>query len=310
MTMTKTTSAQGSARTLLAVFSYMPAFQPLAVLALVITLLSITGCSEDSKKDVSQASTPTATVEGSPDSSVPSLLPKAAPSAKNLAVLQHIQDILEQSVKSTQALADNTQAFVGAPSAELHTRLLDSYTNAHQDYRLAFASAHVSEQALFSAFQIDDQPLLKGYLDSVDGYPHSGLINSELPIDLATLESEYQFSDPMYLTLGFQPYAFILSGDPSHPVAAWRRFADEGTEKQKNTAQRRRSYLSLLANQIHKKVTEQHDFVQSLEAVDLGRLEDQEFWQNYTNEEQSLSGNESAEKIKALITTLRGLHKA
>lgn len=274
--------------------------------SLVASMLALSACSNSTNE---ATDSPLATQEQASESQVAKQASIATPNAQNLAILTQVQASFKQSRASAQTLTESTRVYTASPSAEAHTALLDLFKLAHQDYRVALATTHISTQALLSAHMIDDAPLLNGYLDSVEGYPHSGLINSELPLTAESLAREYQFSDPLYLTLGFHPYAFILAGDPSHPVAAWRRFADEGTDKQKNAAQRRRDYLVVLAEQIQAKISEQHDFLSSLQALDISQLKDDAFWETYIAAEKERSGQETSEKIKHLITELRALAK-
>jgi putative iron-regulated protein len=65
------------------------------------------------------------------------------------------------------------------------------------------------------AIRIDQSPLLAGYLDAVEGYPQSGYVFAPLPINEETLNKEHQFSDTLYVTLGFHAVEFLLWGENS-----------------------------------------------------------------------------------------------
>ncbi|KZY74605.1 hypothetical protein A3742_08510 [Oleiphilus sp. HI0071] len=213
---------------------------------------------------------------------------------------------------ATQANALNTEtkAFLASPTEQGHADLLQTYQKAHQSYRLASAVLFLASGQSASNLLIDAFPMLPGYLDSVEGYPSSGLIHSEMNINLKTLEDEHQFSDELYLTLGFHPYEFILTGDPSSPIAAWRRFTIEGTEKQKLAAQRRSAYLALLATQLQNDIEQQTLWWQKSKPVRLAFLNDERVMEEYLEKERDHSGESGAKHIKAFWLSLDALQKS
>ncbi|WP_020410331.1 imelysin family protein [Hahella ganghwensis] len=82
-------------------------------------------------------------------------------------------------------------------------------------YVLDQPAALLERQPANSAFTygslIDQTPMLAGYLDTVGGYPASGLIHAlDLPISQPLLEDKHLFADPMFLTFGMHPLEFIL----------------------------------------------------------------------------------------------------
>lgn len=200
-----------------------------------------------------------------------------------------------------------TDTFLASPSEQAHSTLLEAYQRAHQSYRLAAAVLFLASGQTTENLAIDAAPMLPGYLDSVEGYPNSGLIHSEMNLDLNTLKDEHQFSDQLYLTLGFHPFEFILQGDPSSPIAAWRRFVSEGTEKQKSAAQRRTTYLSLLANNLRSDIRQQALLWQKTKSVRKAFLNDPRIMEDYLEKEKEHSGEAGAERIKAFWLSLDAL---
>lgn len=212
-------------------------------------------------------------------------------------------DAANQSVALTQA----SKSFLEAPSEKAHTSLQQQYQLAHSAYRLGAVVLYLSSGTAQANTMIDAFPMLPGYLDSVEGYPSSGLIHSEVGIDLATLQEEHQFSDELYLTLGFHPFEFILNGDPSAPIPAWRRFVLEGTDKQKAAAQRRAEYLRLIAETLQADIQQQLNQWQQEKTVRLAFLKDQREMESYLETETEHSGEEGAARIKAFWLSLDAL---
>lgn len=223
------------------------------------------------------------------------------------ALLLELEEKLLDAAAQANALNTATNAFLASPSEPAHNELLDTYQQAHQSYRLASAVFFLASGQNASNLMIDAFPMLPGYLDSVEGYPSSGLIHSEISIDLKTLKNEHQFSDQLYLTLGFHPFEFILAGDPSSPIAAWRRFAIEGTEKQKISAQRRSGYLALLASRLQNDIEQRVIWWQKSKPVRLAFLNDERVMEEYLGEEREHTGDAGAERIKSFWLSLDAL---
>lgn len=61
---------------------------------------------------------------------------------------------------------------------------------------------------------IDSWPIEGGYIDYVDGYPFSGIVNDlALPLTTDNLLSQHGFADPSYVSLGFHALEFMLWGE-------------------------------------------------------------------------------------------------
>jgi len=111
------------------------------------------------------------------------------------------------------------------------------------------------------ASQLDATPQLSGYLDTVPGYPTSGIIHaSGLELSPALLAEKHQFSDPLFLTYGLHPLEFMLWSEtgltadilqPEPPNAARQQPAEEAQAplSDPNLLQRRLQLTRLIASQ-------------------------------------------------------------
>ncbi|WP_049723478.1 imelysin family protein [Gilvimarinus polysaccharolyticus] len=98
-------------------------------------------------------------------------------------------------------------------------------------------------QALSS---IDQQPIAAGYLDSVTGYPHSGLINDiSLDINHTHLRQQHGLTAANEASLGLHPLEFILFGETGQRRAADFVQATAGTATLLDPHNRRRDYLTV-----------------------------------------------------------------
>lgn len=271
---------------------------------LTASCIALTAC--DSPRPTPEPPNP----ETSPETQTDQQTEKKEQNKPSLALILELEAKLLDAASQANTLDTQTKTFVASPSEQAHTNLLEAYEQTHQSYRFAAAVLFLASGQNASNLMIDSFPMLPGYLDSVEGYPSSGLIHSEISIDLKTLEDEHQFSDQLYLTLGFHPYEFILTGDPSSPIAAWRRFAIEGTDKQKVAAQRRSDYLTLLANHLHNDIQQQALWWQKSKPVRLAFLNDQRVMERYLEEEKAHTGDAGVERIKTFWLSLDALQKS
>lgn len=62
--------------------------------------------------------------------------------------------------------------------------------------------------------QLDSWPIEGGYIDHIEGYPFSGIVNDlTLNIDEETIRSQHGFTDPSNASLGYHALEFMLWGD-------------------------------------------------------------------------------------------------
>ena len=276
--------------------------------SLIFSVALLNGCSNDSPPLKEVNLEVNAATEPKPEAVV--RVPTNEIQSPVSSLKMRLEDLLATSELESANLANATDAFTRKPTEEAFASLVLQYESAHQAYRLARVSALLDASAMIDDKHIDDAPMLPGYLDSVEGYPSSGLIYSELPIEITTMLQEYKFSDELYLTLGFHPYEFILKGDASSPVAAWRRFNEEGTEKHSLAAERRRTYLTLLANTLHKDISEQAALWRQSATIDATKLDDEMLKEKIIEDERAHSDKETAQAIASLWDDLDKLAKS
>jgi uncharacterized iron-regulated protein len=268
---------------------------------LLLSSLSLAACNP-SQPTSSEAKPDTSTIRMTEQASAPTSSERISS-----ALASELEATLTEAVNQALALSEASKSFIATPSEKTHTSLQQQYQRAHSAYRLAAVVVHLSSGQVQANTMIDAFPMLPGYLDSVEGYPNSGLIHSEISIDLATLQDEHQFSDELYLTLGFHPFEFILNGDPSEPIPAWRRFVVEGTDKQKAAAQRRAEYLLLIAEALRTDIQQELTQWQQTKSIRLAFLKDQREMESYLETETQHTGAEGAERIKAFWLSLDAL---
>ena len=97
--------------------------------------------------------------------------------------------------------------------------------------------------------RIDQHPLIPGYLDSVPGYPLSGLIHSDIELNESVLHQEHQLGDPAYVALGFHALKFMLYGEEGSLKRLVTDFAPLSSSS-KDISKRRRTRFVLLLSQL------------------------------------------------------------
>jgi len=205
--------------------------------------------------------------------------PLSAPAPEKLSEPQHTysEDSAEHSAAAATLITSYQHAYAKAASdaSDLRTQINDFYTGPDQNklnqLRAQLSSAHQSfhiaeTSQVFNLIhpvldstslkepihhpirvRLDQHPLIAGYLDTVEGYPASGIVHSEIDITLENLNDEHQFSDVAYVALGFHALEFLLNGsDPE------KRFAQlqPSDPEEKHTAERRETFIKVLGEQI------------------------------------------------------------
>lgn len=205
--------------------------------------------------------------------------PLGTPESERLTEPLHTysENTAEHSAAASTIIASYQHAYAKAASdtADLRSRIDDFYAEPNQD-RLntlrqqlheAHQSFHIAETSLVfdlnhpvldSAsiaepihhpirIRLDQYPLIAGYLDTVEGYPASGIVHSEIDITLENLNDEHQFSDTAYVALGFHALGFLLHGsDPEQRLAQLHTTNPDELQ----TAKRRETYIKILGEQI------------------------------------------------------------
>ena len=155
--------------------------------------------------------------------------------------------------------------FIQTPNQENRLAAQQSWSKAHQSFQtmkpaflfLKHISATVSGPSLKLIDHMDSWPVTPGYLDSIDGYPYSGIVNDvTLPLNKNSLLEQHSFSDQSEASLGLHVIEFFLWGESSQQlkpleqyraVRQWQR-EEEHLPISQHPNNRRRQYLTLLSS--------------------------------------------------------------
>ena len=203
----------------------------------------------------------------SPSSQAEKVAPTKADTPNYLPALQaEITQTWQELIDSAQALNEQTKQFTQNPSEgnlealntiweQTHTQYLS--TSAYTFLQLPQPPIELDEEGNRPLHKVEirleQYPLIPGYLDAVKGYPHSGLIYSEIPITESALENEHQLGDVAYVAMGFHALEFMLEGDPALNLSIKQRFGDNKETANANISiKRRKQYVELLSELILK----------------------------------------------------------
>ncbi len=229
-----------------------------ALLALLTTL--VLGACSDQSDEPNTPSSNGASTQRAITTAPAAQTPQRAP------LIQLIEEQAQASIAAVAALRQHVSAFIRQPTQAMHDQALAAWHASHDTmvfwYWLRALPVHDStldENRIEPTLQhsiwsrLDKYPLIPGYLDSVPGYPLSGLVNSERPIDIETLEQEHQFSDEAYVTLGFHALEALLKGANQEESERAKDFAtlpNTQLDPLRDASMRRSLYALALAKQI------------------------------------------------------------
>ena len=197
----------------------------------------------------------------------PGVSEHASPQTLNILVADRFEELSQETITLSKQLSASIESFLQSPSDTALESAQRIWTQTHDAYLLAATADFLeirhpvldlsqSEPSVIHPLRLrlDQYPILPGYLDSVAGYPNSGLVHSELKINFETLNAEHQFSDRAYVTLGFHALEFILNGDPGIDEPRHQDFlmVDGATKAEEKAILRRREYLTFLSDQLNR----------------------------------------------------------
>lgn len=219
-------------------------------------LLALSGCEQPlEKRPATPAAAPTA--QGS------ALTP--ASRERSRALKQLGEDWLQQLADCTVQLEADVRQFLGASHQAGLDNLKQTWQTCHTLYQVSELLQGVSpqQQAALTIVRgnINSPLAMPGYVDSVEGYPGSGIVHdTSLPMTEATLREQHGLTSEEDVSLGFQVLAFLIWGEqrfnplaPERPLkellyaAAW----DNGRTDlpiSEHPQNRRRLYLQLASN--------------------------------------------------------------
>lgn len=167
------------------------------------------------------------------------------------------QQAINKLAGSAGQLQTATDEFLKHSDIERLHAAQQQWLQAHYDWHLAAFYLRVGElypdllPGLANTSASIHQPLMQaGYLDNIEGYPNSGLVNDiTLPITADNLRQQHQRFDVEEVAIGLNAMEFelwdrdIKDFDPSATPNA-----EQGIEKNQLPQQRRRALLSLLSD--------------------------------------------------------------
>jgi putative iron-regulated protein len=180
--------------------------------------------------------------------------------------LNQINGDFSEVVSSLDSLLTSINELLQTPTESTLILARESWSNANTVFEQTAVARYFSQQIateedslrlLQLQYQMNQWPILAGYIDSVEGYTDSGIvhdINVELTAD--TVRQQHGLFGDTEATLGFHVIEFLLWGEPS---TSSRRIASDfeqiailTTEQQENGLEitqlsnnRRREMLSL-----------------------------------------------------------------
>ena len=241
-------------------------FSALPLTALVTALL-LAGCSEESG-DLSEAIEDTPVSE--PEVLSQAVLTDRIPAQETYRdhLLQLASDDYDITLSAIQKLNADISDFLEAPDEQTLQQARKSWRNAYTAYLQTlpvtaipvdepsdWKSAGLTRAALTET--INPWPLEPGYIDYIDGYPYTGIVNdTTLNLSEGSLQEQHRFSDVSYVSLGFQVLEFLLWGENGqrpasdfNPATAKNATPDRPAVKNQ---QRRGEYLKTAGQMLQK----------------------------------------------------------
>ncbi len=160
---------------------------------------------------------------------------------------------LTQRCEQQASLVEN---FLATPNSQSLREAQTGWRNLHSQLAktapvrgLASSSPDLFAQLKGQLNRIDTHPIAPGYLDSISGYPYSGLIHDfSVPIKRETLRSQHQLTGDSEALMGLHVQEFFLFGEGGTRAAAdfvRQAQATEQLSAHQRPENRRRAFLSL-----------------------------------------------------------------
>ncbi len=220
---------------------------------LLLSVLGLTGCEQPAQQRA-PVPAPAATTSASP------LTPASLALAESLKQLG--DEWLNQLKDCTVQLEADTKQFLGTSTAvnlENVKQMLHTCHSQYQGTELLLGVTPEQQAALAKVRHNIASPLeMPGYVDSIEGYPGSGIVHdTSLPMSEATLRDQQGLTAEEDVSIGFDVIAFLVWGEqrfnsqlPERPlkdlsfVGAWENGRTD-LPISEHPQNRRRLYLQL-----------------------------------------------------------------
>ena len=267
-------------------------------IALVVMGSLLASCSNDERPNTESSDNGAAIRESSP-----LLGPSLDASIRNILNGYLNQIDIDYNALGTELISFENQVaeFLESPQTSSMNSVRSGWLSAHSRYELTtlhryFAEQILSEEEVLALYQFQYQmnhwPILPGYLDYVEAYSDSGIVNDiNVSLDIPTLREQHGAFDLAEASLGFHVLEFLIWGEnlsrqderpPSDYFVVTELNASEiegGFELDQLSNNRRRQMLALNSEALLA------DFNSSREIWSLGT-------ENFRNELNLMNSNE------------------
>ena len=264
-------------------------FPSVRILSFLACAVLIHACSDQSTTPVSSSQesvTPATTAPGP-------VLDENVAAAINALVTQYLARIdadFSAIQSELQGMQDEVNSFLQSPDAASLNRVRASWLRVHSAYELTavhryFAEVIAAEAARLELFQLQYQmnhwPVLPGYIDYVESYPESGIVN-DMTVSLieADVRAQHGAFDVNEAAIGFHALEFQIWGENRDRLSP-RPFTDfeavtvltaeaeqRGLELEQLSNNRRREMLALNAEMLR----QDFDSYMSIWAAEINSL--------------------------------------
>lgn len=236
--------------------------------------LLLNGCGRDPASTSEQPQQPGSSGAQSAASATTVLGAVAEATVSDLASV-YLQSLEQHLTETTELLGEfrsATSRFLDKPDSTGLAMLRTAWAQSYLSFERSTIDRHFialllpeqqATQLRGLEFQLDQWPILPGYVDSLADYPHSGFINDvDLAINESNLRSQHGLFDLYEATLGFHVLEFLIWGEqPDSPRQAGHFLQmtelsadqrDAGYQIDQLPANRRRDYLNLASELLHR----------------------------------------------------------
>jgi putative iron-regulated protein len=240
----------------------------LLILSTITLALLLGSCSEGTVSPEQQLQIPgTGTSEQLPATAAIALSDTAEETVSNLARV-YLRSLEQHLAETSTLLAEFRKAslaFLDNPDSASLDTLRETWSRAYLSFERSSIDRHFialllpdgqAQRVRDLEFQLDQWPILPGYVDSLADYPLSGFINDvDLVINETNLRSQHGLFDLHEATVGFHVLEFLIWGEQPESPRTARLFlpatqlspdqADAGYQIAQLPSNRRRDYLNL-----------------------------------------------------------------
>lgn len=168
----------------------------------------------------------------------PATLPDAGAFARHLPrqAFKHLSIAVSEAEALNSSIEDlmTTSNDVTLHRVKKHWRLsYDAYLTAFASSRLPVTEPPEWQAARLTSSHLTEQlnswPIEPGYIDYLDGYPLTGIVNdTTLTLNAENITNQHKFSDASYISLGYPALEFILWGESGvRPASDFDHSADQ-----------------------------------------------------------------------------------